>query len=157
MSMIGSEASWRPPKSDAGHSEAPSVTSAHEPLLRAQYKTVRPKRNSIQSDSIRLPMRVHLERLGRKLKWANVVLLPLGIVAAVSGGICHVLVKPECPATLRTGLFVTGGVLAGIPIFLDLVYAAALAPYAVYNAQSTKDPLSCGPRRFTFPSDSVAP
>lgn len=158
--MIGSEASWRPPGSQVGTpgSSYGGSQMSESLLTRPAFQTTRPRRASVNdASSFRVPIAVHFERVGRYLKLLNLVLLPLGALVAGAGGICLALNDPKCPSELKVSLWIIGGCIAGFPLFLDVAFLAANAPYSIYNAQSTKDPLSCGPRRFMFPSNSLVP
>jgi hypothetical protein len=155
-SEVGSEASWAPPgggrrepnhQNGGGGGGSSAVTTTDEltqQLLRRQQACaitpVRTRRDSVQGgDHIRLPMRVHLERPARLLSRLNKVLLPLAVVLAIIGGV--LLGSGQDSAGI--GLLVAGGAVASFPVFLDLLYVSALAPYSLYMSKSSRDPLSC--------------
>ena len=139
-SEVASEASWAPGSAIRGAESAHGSDSLRQQLLLRKPVPVRPRRDSIQGDDpYRLPMRVHLERWERLIARADKLLVPVGIVLCAVGGIL-----------LATGthdpgvaLLVAGAACVGIAIFISLVYASALAPYAIFMARSTRDPLSC--------------
>ena len=131
-SEVASESTWKPlPGSNRVLSRSSSDEELHQSLLDAGDGSEQPRRrSSIQGQhmpQIRVPMRARLEQVWPKLRLLNKLLLPIGALLAAAGGGCAWALN-GCRG-IDSWLLESGGVIVGLPLLLDIVYLAALAPY----------------------------